>query len=357
MPTFHKNNFSKIIEENNTELRLKARSVSRGVAIGKVVCLYGKKRQFYKVRIDNADIKNEVLRLGAAVKLAHKQLKKIILAKTGKAFETKSNIFETHLLILEDKSFIAKVTNSIEENNFNAEWAVKTVIDNYVAQYKTIQDEYLRERYIDLEDIAERVLTALGGANTARNNFEKDSIIIAKEIRPSTLIELVEANPRAIVAETGGWTSHTFILAREMNVPAVTGIKGILRRVQNGEKIIVDGYNGQVILKPNAETLKKYQFAAAQFQEIKYEGIDEKSRTLKTLDGKEIIIRANLDLPNVYKQAKRFGAQGIGLYRSEFLFNQFKGFPSEQEQIKAYQKIAKMSGSDGVRIRTFDLSV
>lgn len=343
--------------EIDSELRFKARSVSRGVAIGNVVCLHGNKRQFYRISISENEVESELLRLRSAVKFARKQLKKIILAKTDKAQETKNGIFEAHQFILEDKSLITKIENSIIENKFNAEWAVKSVIDNYVAQYKTIEDEYLRERYIDLEDVAERILAALGGGRFSKISLEKDAIIVAKEIRPSTLIELVENSPKAIIAENGGWTSHTFILAREMNLPAVTGIKGILRRVHNGEKLIVDGYNGQVILNPNNETLKKYQLAAAQFQQITYEGIDEKGGQIKTLDGKEITIRANLDLPNVYKQAKKFGAQGIGLYRSEFLFNQFKGYPTESEQINAYQQIAKMAGDDGVRIRTFDLSV
>ncbi|MCD9188093.1 MAG: phosphoenolpyruvate--protein phosphotransferase [Pyrinomonadaceae bacterium] len=357
MPPIKKNKKFTTKGEINSELRFNARSVSRGVAIGNVICLHGTKRQFYRISITNEEVESELMRLRSAVQLARKQLKKIILTKTDKAKETKTGIFEAHQFILEDKSLITKIENSIINNKFNAEWAVKSVIDNYVAQYKTIEDEYLRERYIDLEDVAERILAALGGGRFSKVSLEKDAIIVAKEIRPSTLIELGETSPRAIVAENGGWTSHTFILAREMNLPAVAGIKGILRRVHNGEMLIVDGYNGQVILNPNNETLSKYQLAAAQFQQISYEGIDEKVRQFKTLDGKEIIIRANLDLPHIYKQAKKFGAQGIGLYRSEFLFNQYKGFPSEQEQIKAYQQIARMVGQDGVRIRTFDLSV
>lgn len=357
MPLIKKNKKNATKGEINSEMRFKARSVSRGVAIGNVVCLHGTKRQFYRLSITAEEVESELLRLQSAVQFARKQLKKIVLSKEGNGKETKTSIFEAHQFILEDKSLISKFEKSIIDNKFNAEWAVKSVIDNYVAQYKTIEDEYLRERYIDLEDVAERILAALGGGRFSKITLEKDAIIVAKEIRPSTLIELAETSPKAIVAENGGWTSHTFILAREMNLPAVTGIKGILRRVHNGEKIIVDGYNGQAILNPNNETLEKYEIAAARFQQITYEGIDEKVGQIKTLDGKEITIRANLDLPNIYKQAKKFGAQGIGLYRSEFLFNQFKGFPTEQEQINAYQQIAKMVGGDRVRIRTFDLSV
>jgi phosphotransferase system enzyme I (PtsI) len=180
---------------------------------------------------------------------------------------------------------------------------------------------------------------------------------VANEVRPSTLIELAKSGPKAVITEHGGWTSHTSILAREINLPAVTGLKKVLRRVKTGDRVIVDGYNGQVILHPSAATLQKYELAAAHFRQINYDGVDSHDEPVKTLDGRVITIRANLDLPSGYKQAKRFGCEGIGLYRSEFLFNQFKGFPTEIEQIEAYRQIAALAGKDGVRIRTFDLSI
>jgi phosphoenolpyruvate-protein phosphotransferase (PTS system enzyme I) len=357
MNDFDEKQSSQTSSKNGAEQKFKARSVARGVAIGEVVCLHGKKRQYYKINLLEEQIEREVRRFKAAVRLAARQLKKIGSQPMDSANETKANIFDAHLLFLEDKSFLAKIENAIISEKINAEWSVKTITDEYISKYKAIADEYLRERYIDLEDVSERILTALGGGNKSSENLSKNAIIVAKEVKPSTLIELIEANPKAIVAEHGGWTSHTYILARELNLPAVTGIKGVLRRVHTGDKLIVDGYNGQIILNPTEETLNKYKHAEAQFEQINYETIDEKSGALKTLDGREIKIRANLDLPNGYKQAKQFGARGIGLYRSEFLFNQFKGFPSEAEQIKAYRKIAEMVGDEGIRIRTFDLSV
>lgn len=340
------------LSKTNSEIRLDARAVSRGVAVGKVVCLHGRKRQFYRIELKPVQIEREFRRFRAAVLLASRQLKKIAANNST----AKANIFDAHLLILADKSLLQKIETNIEEQKVNAEWAVKTVTDAYIAQYKTITDEYMRERYIDLEDIADRLLTALGGGKS-NIVLAENSIIVAKDVKPSTLIELAESHPKAIITERGGWTSHTFILAREMNLPAVTGMKGILRRVQTGETVIVDGYNGQAILHPTAETLQKYKIAAAQFQEVKLKNYESVKEKLKTLDGREITIRANVDLPKGYAKAKRFGAHGIGLYRSEFLFNQSKGFPSEQEQIKAYRKIAELVGADGVRIRTFDLSV
>jgi phosphotransferase system enzyme I (PtsI) len=345
------------VKKNGTksqEIKLKARPVARGVAIGKVVCLHGRKRQFYRINLEDSQIEKELRRFRASVRLAKRQLNKIAVPDDK---NPKSNIFAAHLLILEDKSLHEKIETSISQQKVNAEWAVKVVTDGYIATYKAIADEHLREKYIDLEDVADRILGALGGGGKSNLRLKKNSIIVAKEVKPSTLIELTGSQPKAIITEHGGWTSHTFILAREINLPAVTGMKGILRRVQTGDEVIVDGFNGQVILNPSMEVAEKYKIAAAEFQEFTHREAEPVGGKLKTLDGFEVVVRANLDLPQGYARARRFGAKGIGLYRSEFLFNQFKGFPSEQEQIKAYRKIAKLAGSDGVRIRTFDLSV
>lgn len=341
----------------DTELSLNARAVSRGIAIGKIICLHGRKRQFYKINLEDSLINREIRRFHAAVRLSVRQLLKISNTSSDKIKDTKASIFEAHLLILQDKSLQSKIENAVIEKKINAEWAVKTVTDEYIAKYKAVTDEYLRERYIDIEDVADRILASLGGSGKLTLGLEKNLIIVAKEVKPSTLIELTENHPQAIITENGGWTSHTFILAREMNLPAVTGLKRILRRVQTGDEVIVDAFKGQIILNPTQETLQKYRAVANEFQAIEAANIKTEKGKLKTLDGREIKIRANLDFSKDYVQAKRFGADGIGLYRSEFLFNQFKGFPSEQEQIKAYRKIARMVGDEGVRIRTFDLNV
>ncbi|MDQ6786984.1 MAG: phosphoenolpyruvate--protein phosphotransferase [Acidobacteriota bacterium] len=342
--------------KKNLEIILSGRAVSRGAAIGKAVCLYGRSRQFYRLELKNNQIEGELRRFRAAVRLAKRQLTKIGGQKSGELTKNKANIFNAHLLILEDELLLSKIEDHIKEQKINAEWAVKTVIDSFVANYKSFSDEHLRERYIDLEDISDRLLTALGGGGKSNVHLDENSIIVAKDVKPSTLIELTEANLKGIITERGGWTSHTFILARELSLPAVTGIGEILRQIQTGDEIIIDGFNGKIILFPSEDVLQKYKIAAKQFQNHKSETFEPVKDKLKTLDGREIIIRANIDLPKGYQQAKRFGAQGIGLYRSEFLFNQYKGFPSEQEQITAYRKIARMVGDEGVRIRTFDLS-
>lgn len=341
----------------NGELIVNGRAVSRGVGIGKALGLYGRKRQFYRIRIEKSKIERELRRFRAAIRLAKQQLNNIRKQKKGKNAETRSNIFETHLLFLEDNSLLTKIENIIKEQRVNSEWAVKVVTDGYISNYKAIPDEHLRERYIDIEDVAERILTALGGGRKANIRLEKNTIIIAREVKPSTLIELLESKPKAIITENGGWTSHTFILARELNLPAVTGMKGILRRVNSGDNIIVDGFNGQIILNPSQETLQKFKHRANRINAKNTEAYKLSKEILKTLDGQIINIRANVDLSKDYATAESYGAKGVGLYRSEFLFNQNKGFPSEKIQVESYKKIAEIVGDAGVKIRTFDLSL
>ena len=342
-------------DEGSAEIRLKARAVSRGVAIGRIVCLHGNNRQFYRIALKESSVKSEIKRLHAAINLAKRQLTKIVSRKKGRISDSGPGIFESHRMLIEDPSLQAKFEEEISEQKVNAEWAIKLVTDSYVARYKAIEDEHLRDRYIDIEDVSERILAALGGGTNSKMPFAKDAIIAAKELKPSTLVELSDDNPLAVITENGGWTSHTFILAREMNWPAVTGVKKVLRRVKNGDLVIVDGYNGHIILHPDKETLARYSFAAAQFHEEHPPESENLTVPAKTLDGREIKIYANSETPSAYKNAKRLGAQGVGLYRSEFLFNRFRGFPSENEQVAAYQTIAEATGDEGVKIRTFDL--
>ncbi len=342
--------------ETNAEIKIAARAVSRGVSTGKVVCLYGSRRQFYRVYLKKIQIDGELKRFRAAVDLAKLQLKQISNQKSTFSDQTKINIFDAHYLMLEDDSLLVKVEKTIEEKKVNAEWAVKIITDIYIANYKSIADEYLRERYIDVEDVTDRLLNALGGGGKSNFLLEKNSIIVAKEIKPSTLIELTESAPKAIVTEIGGWTSHSFILAREINLPAVTGVEGILRRVQTGDEVIVDGFNGQVILHPTENTIKKYNRQATRFQQVESPNPSAEQKKLTTLDGRRITVRANVDFIDEHTGKKLSGASGIGLYRSEFLLNQYEGFPTEQEQIEVYRSVADVVGSKRAGIRTFDIN-
>lgn len=339
--------------KNGTDLRISARSVSRGIAVGKVVCLYGSQRQFYRVDIDDSLVEREVRRFRAAKRLAIRQIKNLHLVSAERLGESLASIFDVQNLILNDESLREKIERAIQEQRVNAEWAVKVVTDSYIEKYKAIDDERLRERYVDLEDVRDRLLSALGGGRRRGLQLDQNSVLVSSELSPSTLVELAGSHPAGIVTEHGGWTSHTFILARELNIPAVTGVRKLLRRVNTGDRVIVDGFRGEMILRPTDATTSTYVEKPATVTDAVEDPVSPVS--LKTLDGHEIIIRANADIPGLYQRAYSEGARGIGLYRSEYLFNRYRGFPSEVEQVGAYRAIAESAGTDGVRIRTFDL--
>jgi phosphotransferase system enzyme I (PtsI) len=252
-------------------------------------------------------------------------------------------------MMLQDPFLLKAVEQKIELDKVNAEWAVKLVTDGFSAQYKSSADETFRERQADLEDVTDRILTALGGGRRAYTGLKSGSVIVAREINPSTLIELSGSGPAAVITEHGGWTSHTFILARELGIPAVTGVRRALARIRTGDRVIVNGFRGEVVVRPSSD--------AQYLGEFSRQVVDDSGKgkdPLTTLDGRGVIIRANADIPGGFEKAKQQGASGIGLLRSEYTFNRFRGIPSENEQFEAYHRIAQLAGKDGVRIRTFD---
>lgn len=357
MIVFDENNQDSHSQTENRETVFQARAVSRGFAAGRVVKLDGNQRQLRRLDLPDSELENELFRFRAAVRHAKNQLKNINTQQTESAGQNKAGIFDAHLLILEDDFLLSKIENTIRIEKINSEWAIKQVMDVFLSDYKNAARGSLQERSIDLVDITERLQDAFVKNVKSKFVLEKNSIIVAKTITPSVLIELAKTRPQAVITEKGGWTSHTFILAREMNLPAVTGLKEITRRVRTGDEIIVDGYSGKVVLHPKKETAKKFKREAVRFRQGKPSAEQKTKSPLKTLDGREITIRANIDLPKGYRKAENYGAQGIGLYRSEFLFDRDRGFPLEREQIKAYEKLAKLVGGLVIRIRTFDLTI
>lgn len=337
------------VQENVFE----GRPVSRGFAFGKAVCLFGENRQYYRTEIPSTSISAEINRFAAAHDRACRRVRRAgNSAKNGS--EEIASIFDMHLAMLEDSTLKEKIVDVIRSESVNAEWAVKVVTDEYIAQYRAIPDEHFRDRYIDVEDIADQLQSALGGGKHPVR-LAPDSIIAARELRPSTLTEFASCHPKAVLTESGGWTSHTFILARELGIPAITGIKKLMRRVKPGDTLIVDGHKGRVIVNPASATIESYKEQTTP-QSLSETELPAES-PIKTLDGREITIRANFDITASYQKAKLLGARGIGLYRSEYLFNRFKGFPTELEQLKAYREIAANAGPDRARIRTFDLGI
>ncbi len=344
---------SELRSEKGLETRLNARPVSRGVAVGKVVTIHGDNKQFYRTPIRLDQVEREVARYRTAHKAAARQLTKV--GTTLEYSSSSAAIFDMHRAILEDSTLSEKIESAIARNHINAEWAVKLVTDEYIAKYRAIPDEHFRDRYIDVEDVADQLQTALGGKRHPIR-IPRGSIIAAKELRPSTIAELGSGHLGGIVTESGGWTSHSFILARELDIPAVTGVRKLLRRVKTGDTILLDGYDGTVFLNPEDTTISSIKASRRSAHRPAPKDVPVNG-SINTLDGREVKIRANFDIAASFHQAKKLGARGIGLFRSEYLFNRFKGFPGEAEQIKAYREIADYAGADRARIRTFDLSL
>lgn len=337
------------------QIRYTGRAVSRGIAIGQIVSLYGDKRQFFRVSIDKDSVSKEIRRLRVALSVAKNQIRSLIRSE-GTLNPIAESILDTHILVLEDRSFLSALEEAIEIDQVNAEWAVKTITDSYLIRYRSLEDPNIREKAADIQDIADRIQAALGQRRRTPMRLPVGSVLAAKEIRPSTLIELGDYRPAAIVTEHGGWTSHSYILAREFSIPAVTGLRKILRHLHNGDRIIVDGYRGEVVLNPNPETEKSYRERERR-QPVTNKFTKDMTVPARTLDGRVIRLSANLDSVNQFAAAKRSGANGIGLFRSESLIGRFGRYPTEAQQYEAYTTLLRSAAGHSVNIRTFDIGI
>ncbi|MEO6656011.1 MAG: phosphoenolpyruvate--protein phosphotransferase [Pyrinomonadaceae bacterium] len=330
--------------------------MSRGIGIGRIVFLYGEKRHFFRIDLNSAEIDAEISRLHTSVAESIRQLRLLATNSDFGPTQPVSSIFGVHLLIIEESSFIEKIAKVITHEKVNAEWALKIVTDQYLDRQISVADTQFREKYLDIEDVSDRLLHALVGSASLGQLTHSGAVIVARELQPSTIMELTRSKPVAFVTEHGGWTSHTSILAREFKLPMVTGVRDLENVFSNGDEVIVDGINGQVILSPEMETIKRFRAPISEnivSSELPIE-LDEPARTL---DGTHIVIQANVDIPEGYQLAKYFGAEGIGLFRSESLISRPGIIPSEDEQIAAYRQMAEVAGESGVKIRTFDVGI
>ena len=344
----------KTIVAEHGEIRIIGRAVSRGIGIGNAVCLFGTRKQFFRHTIRREQVEAEIGRFENAKEIASAALQGDVERSRSKFGDAIADILESHLLIIEDPEFHSRVKNTIETEYFNAEWAVNSAAEKYSSLLEKSTDQHLREKHLDLEDVADRLISAMA-SGAEEIQFEKGSVIAASELKASTILRLQEAGIAGIVTEHGGWTSHASILARELEIPSVTGISHLFSYVAEGSRIAVDGFNGEVIFDPTNATQDDLHSRNS-------EGIASHSITklgaeadLMTLDGRSIIIRTNTSSVESYKLAEKSGAKGIGLYRSEGLNGRFGRIPTEDEQFEEYCRIAEAAGKEGVRVRTFDI--
>ncbi len=336
-------------------MRRSGLSVSDGVVVGRVLRIFNGTRQVYRATLEEADLERETRRLRAAVRLARRQLLAIKQRAEKEMGAEHAYIFDAHLLMLEDRKLLDDIESYIRTERANAEWAVKVAADRLLAIYSEIKDDYLRERGSDIEDVMQRILVALSGEQPEHRRLTEDAIIVAEDLLPSTVAELDFEHARAIATDAGGWTSHTAIIARALGIPSVVGLRDLHRQARTGDEIVVDALNGEVVLHPAPETLEHYRAFAASLDASRPAASEAERGPLVTLDGVEIALRANIELPAEYEGVRRFGARGIGLYRSEFLLSHRGAMPDEEEQCRAYIEVARLAGDDRAIIRLFDL--
>lgn len=342
--------------DKRSEKTWRGLGVSEGVAVGRVLRIHTGTRQIFRATLDETDIEREIRRLRAAIRLARRQLKAIKTRAEKKLGADHSYIFDAHLLILEDQKLQDETENYIRHEHSNAEWAVKVAVDGLLALYSEIKDDYLRARGSDIEDVAQRLLDALSGEPSGHRILTEDAVIVAEDLLPSAMAELDFDYTRAIATDVGGWTSHTAIIARGLNVPAIVGLRDLYRHARTGDRIIIDATRGEVTLHPSDAAFEKCKQLAARTERRESASTKaESTQPLRTLDGVEMFLRANLELPAEYEGVERFGAHGVGLYRSEFLLSHRGEMPLEDEQCAAYVDVLRIAGEDGATIRFFDL--
>src|SRR6185503_7989840 len=344
----------KPVHTGHAEMRWTGLGVSEGVVIARVMRMHTGTKYVYRARMEEGELERELRRFRAAVRLARRQLLIIKDRAERQLGRDHAAVFDAHLLLLEDVKLIGDVENYISKRQVNAEWAVKVVGDQLISLYSEIKDDYLRARGSDIEDVVQRLLVTLSGEPPQPRKLRESVVIVSQELLPSAVAELDLEFARAIATDTGGWTSHTAIIARGLGIPAVVGMRDFYRRARTGDEIVVDAIRGIVILHPSPATLAQYESEAAA-RPVRPTEVRSQDGPLRTLDGIEIRLRANVEVPAEFAGVRNFGASGIGLYRSEFLLSRRGVMVSEDEQYAAYAEIAKLAGDGGAIIRLFDL--
>jgi len=268
-----------------------------------------------------------------------------------------AQIFDAHLLVLEDRVLIEDVIKGIKADKLSAEYVFLEVLKKYIKMFSTIEDEYLRERVGDINDVGRRILKNLMDENKLHeiDELTEDMIIVSHDLSPSDTASMYNKNIKAFVTDVGGRTSHTAIMAKSLGIPAVVGLKDATLRIQNQDRIIVDGRKGLVIIHPTEETRAYYRNLQSRMLEFQGQFEEIKSLPAETSDGHQVKLSANLELPDEVPTILKSGAEGIGLFRSEYVYMNRVDLPSEEEQFAAYKYVAEALAPHTVTIRTLDL--
>ncbi|MBQ2425938.1 MAG: phosphoenolpyruvate--protein phosphotransferase, partial [Lachnospiraceae bacterium] len=329
------------------------KSVCKGIAMGPVVVM--KKKDFSVTKIKVSDPEAEISRVTAAVDQAKSQLQELYEKALREVGESSAMIFMVHQMLLEDETFLDAVYTGIRSEQVNAEYAVSETGNQLAEMFAGMDDDYMKERAADLKDISDRLVRILTGCERQDFCFSEPSILLADDLAPSETMQLDQAKILAFVTIRGSENSHTAILARTMNIPALVGVPVDLDEFQDGMTAIVDGSDGRFVIEP--ENAVRMEAEAKIREEHRHKLLleDLKGKENVTLDGKHIDIFANIGNVDDVKQVLEQDAGGIGLFRSEFLYLGRDTFPTEEEQFQAYRQVLQAMGDKKVIIRTLDI--
>lgn len=339
---------------------IQALAVSPGIAIGRTMRVTGQTR--YREpephRITEDEIPAELSRLSAALALTRTQLVELRQEVRNKLKAQEAEIFDAHIMIVDDRTMIAEAEKGIREKHYVAEYALYLASEHFANVFAGMADEYLRERAADIRDVSARILSNLTNIHVHGHEIDLDDrrIIVAHNLSPSETAQLDVEKVLGFAVETGSATSHTAILARSMRLPAVVGIPPELpEQLTADDKLIIDGYSGKLLINPDARTEEAYRLKKAEAGQLWSRLESESELRPETTDGFIVQLAANLDSPDKVGEVKRCGASGIGLFRTEYLYMNRQALPDEEEQFEVYKKLLVECDNAPLIVRTLDV--
>jgi phosphotransferase system enzyme I (PtsI) len=343
-------------QNEKIELTVQGIAASQGIAYGQIFVYIQSDVEVPSYQVEPTKRIEEVSRFDRALVTTRQQISKIQIEVEKNLGAQEALIFDAHLMALEDPALIGETIREFESTEQNIETCFNKVSQRYIQAFAKFEDEYLRERASDIRDVAQRVLqNLLGQAENSLSRLADKRIVVANDISPSDSASIDRSAAIALVTDSGSKTSHAVIVARSMKVPAVVGVRSLTKRARNGDWAIVDGYDGVVILNPSESTLFRYGKIQERKKSFEARLLVANREQAITTDGVAVSLMANIEKVDEVAQVKAYAAQGIGLYRTEYLFLNAARIPSEQEQFLAYKEVAEAIAPLPVIIRTLDL--
>jgi phosphotransferase system enzyme I (PtsI) len=338
------------------EIRFEGVGVSPGIARGKVHVVRDDLDEVVHYRIAPSQVADEIGRFEAALIQTRMQILEMQQRIAESIGAKDAAIFDAHLLVVEDRTLIDEVLRKLETDLCNVEWIFQEVATRYAETLNKIDDPYLRERALDIQDVTKRVIHNLQGkAPKTFLALTEPHILVAHNLTPSDTASMNRANVLGIATDLGSRTSHAAILARSLGIPAVVGLHDVTAKLETGQRVLLDGNDGNLIVDPTPETLAQYTEIESRRAKVTAQLKELRETTSTTRDGRHVVLSANIELPEDVDAVEANGAEGIGLYRTEFLYLNRTTLPTEDEQYKIYRRVAERVRPNPLIIRTFDL--